>query len=108
MSITDWVPPTLYLKLKHLLRKTQFYGCYSTWQELLNHTTEYQTDILAHQGLIQPQGAPLQQWAVAVGLLMSPLSQSILDFGGGLGGLYYEMRSISPPPRNGVLLICSP
>lgn len=98
-TVADWVPKALYLKFKHMIGRTQFYGRYSTWEEALAHSGKYADNIPVWKDIAKSESerAILRALPVAVGLLMPPLAHRVLDFGGGLGHLYYEMSLLFDP-----------
>ena len=99
MNKLNFLPTPLYLRLKHIFRKTQFYGNFKNYDEASKIASGYKTNFEAHKSHVVPNGRNLEasQASIYFGLLMPPLSKKVLDWGGGLGSVYYEVLNFYEP-----------
>ncbi len=115
-SPKDWIPP-VFLKLRnHLLnRNIQWTGDYSSWSQAQNHSLGYAENVIlqtlmeANQRLRQgeiagerdgfPLPSPWVPWEILASVLhvkSTPAPMNLLDFGGALGSMWYQLNPWLP------------
>ena len=90
----ELIPTPIYLRIKHLFKKTQFHGNFKNYKEASDKVKGYVTNFSKHEHLIDPLGTEFDSGHIGIylGLIKPPISKNVLDWGGGVGTIYYEMR----------------
>jgi putative methyltransferase (TIGR04325 family) len=93
MPLRNWIPPAAILYAKQALGRTTLYGDFRSYADALAHSSQYETNVAFDTqhlaGPIHPQSWPLLSAVLGYG-------SCVLDFGGGVGRVYYELKPFLP------------